>query len=372
MEFGAYLGLVRAQQWPQQLVAELDVETASSPRRLNCGTVGFKAPMYVFLVDGNAGGTVPVGEFLRQARQQAGLTQEELATRAGLSVRAISDLERGLTSNPRRSSVQLLMDALGLSEPPQARPTNTLSGGLYTITPFLPGDGTGAASFPMPVMPRPAQLPADIVDFTGRADQVEQVCGLLSEEGAEGSPGAVRVVLVMGTGGLGKSTLTVHAAHLLASQFPDGQLYANLLGATQPADPAEVLARFLRDLGVDGSRIPLDKEERAAHFRTRVAGKRVLIVLDDALDAAQVQPLLPGSASAAALVTGRNRLPELMGSMVIDLDVLRAEEARALSAPSPPGNSKCFACLPSANWAQMSLGLSGCLSQRSARTYTTS
>jgi tetratricopeptide (TPR) repeat protein len=134
----------------------------------------------------------------------------------------------------------------------------------------------------------------------------------------------------MGTGGLGKSTLTVHAAHLLASQFPDGQFYANLLGATQPTDPAEVLARFLRDLGVDGSRIPLDTEERAAHFRTRVAGKRVLIVLDDALDAAQVRPLLPGSASAAALVTGRNRLPELMGSMVIDLDVLRAEEARTL------------------------------------------
>ena len=138
------------------------------------------------------------------------------------------------------------------------------------------------------------------------------------------------MVLVVGSGGLGKSALAVHAAHLLASRFPDGQLYANLLGATQPADPAEVLGRFLRDLGMDGHRIPLGEEERAAHFRTRLAGKQVLIVLDDARDAAQVMPLLPGSASCAVLVTTRNWLPELVGSAALDLEVLSPDEGREL------------------------------------------
>ena len=178
--------------------------------------------------------------------------------------------------------------------------------------------------------PVPAQLPADIRDFTGRAGQVERLHELLAGTDGEDSPGAVRVVLVVGSGGLGKTALAVHAAHLLASGFADGQLYANLLGATQPVAAAEVLARFLRDLGMEGHRIPLGEEERGAHFRTRLAGKRILIVLDDARDAAQVQPLLPGSASCAVLVTARGTLPELVGSEVIDLDVLPRPEARAL------------------------------------------
>jgi DNA-binding SARP family transcriptional activator len=181
-----------------------------------------------------------------------------------------------------------------------------------------------------PPAPVPAQLPADIPDFTGRAEQVDELRELLAGAGGDDSPGAVQVALVVGSGGLGKTALAVHAAHLLASQFPDGQLYANLLGATQPADPGEVLARFLRDMGMDGSRIPLDAEERAALYRTRLAGKRVLIVLDDARDAAQVVSLLPGSASCAVLVTTRNWLPELAGIAVLDLDVLSPDEGRAL------------------------------------------
>ena len=133
-----------------------------------------------------------------------------------------------------------------------------------------------ASADPGPVLapaPVPAQLPADIPDFTGRSEQVDELRELLTGAGGEDSPGAVRVVLVVGSGGLGKSALAVHAAHLLASRFPDGQLYANLLGATQPADPAEVLARFLRDLGMDGHRIPLGEEERAAHLPDQAGGQ---------------------------------------------------------------------------------------------------
>ena len=181
-----------------------------------------------------------------------------------------------------------------------------------------------------PAYQPPAQLPADITDFTGRAGQVERLRGLLASSGAGGNPGAVRVALVVGAGGLGKTALAVHTAHLLASEFPDGQLYANLHGAAEPTDPAEVLARFLRALGAEPAQIPPGEEERAAQYRTRIAGKRVLIVLDDARDAAQVRPLLPGSASCAVLVTARRRLPELAGTKVLDLDVLPLEEARTL------------------------------------------
>jgi DNA-binding SARP family transcriptional activator len=190
--------------------------------------------------------------------------------------------------------------------------------------------GAAPGELPGPAPPAPAQLPADIPDFTGRDGQVDELRGLLSAAGEQGSPGAVPVVLVMGSGGLGKTTLAVHAAHLLAERFADGQLFASLLGATAPADPGEVLARFLRDLGMDAAQIPVGAEERAAQYRTRLHGRRVLVVLDDARDAAQVMPLLPGSATCAVLITSRGRLPELAGSRVMDLDVLAEPEARAL------------------------------------------
>jgi DNA-binding SARP family transcriptional activator/Tfp pilus assembly protein PilF len=173
-----------------------------------------------------------------------------------------------------------------------------------------------------------AQLPADIPDFTGRTEHVQKLHDLLAGPGRPDSPGAVVVAAVIGAGGLGKTTLAVHAAHQLRGQFPDGQLYANLHGAgAQPVAAGDVLARFLRDLGMDPERIPVGEEERAAQFRSRVTDRRVLVVLDDAKDAAHVRPLLPGSASCAVLVTTRSRMPDLAGSRFVDLDVLDATEA---------------------------------------------
>jgi DNA-binding SARP family transcriptional activator/Tfp pilus assembly protein PilF len=182
-----------------------------------------------------------------------------------------------------------------------------------------------------PSMPRPAQLPADIGDFTGRETHVRHLCDLLIQGQADRGPGAVRIAVVNGAAGLGKTTLAVHAAHQVRALFPDGQLYVDLSGASaQPAAPGEVLARFLRDLGVEGDKVPAGDDERAALYRTRLTGRRVLILLDNAKDAAQVRPLLPGSASCAVLVTTRNRTPDLASTRFVDLDVLEDIEALAL------------------------------------------
>ena len=116
-----------------------------------------------------------------------------------------------------------------------------------------------------------------------------------------------------------------------AASFPDGQLYVDLLGATpHPLPAADVLARFLRDLGVDGREIPVDDDERAARYRTVLAGRRMLVVLDNARDAAQVRPLLPGTASCAVLVTTRSRMPDLASTRLVDLNVLDDDEALTL------------------------------------------
>jgi DNA-binding SARP family transcriptional activator/predicted negative regulator of RcsB-dependent stress response len=179
--------------------------------------------------------------------------------------------------------------------------------------------------------PPPAQLPADIGDFTGRESQVGSLCDMLTGHGAAGGPGAVPIAFVAGAGGLGKTTLAIHAAHQIRDRFPDGQLYVDLLGATpQPLPPGDVLARFLRDLGVEGSKVPAGDEERAALYRTRLTGRRVLIVLDNARDNAQVRPLLPGSASCAVLVTTRNRTADLASTRYVDLHVLDDHEALEL------------------------------------------
>jgi tetratricopeptide (TPR) repeat protein len=160
---------------------------------------------------------------------------------------------------------------------------------------------------------------------------VKHLGALLSGPGRRGDPGAVRIAVVAGAGGLGKTSLAVHAAHRVRRRFPDGQLYVDLLGATQnPLPPGDVLARFLRDLGVDGRDIPVDEDERAARYRTTLAGRRMLVVLDNARDAAQVRSLLPGTASSAVLVTTRSRMPDLASTKLVDLNVLDDDEALKL------------------------------------------
>ncbi|GKQ36671.1 BTAD domain-containing putative transcriptional regulator [Streptomyces sp. A012304] len=184
---------------------------------------------------------------------------------------------------------------------------------------------------------RPAQLPATVPDFTGRSAVVQELSEVLagaSEPGPEGGGGAGRVMAVSalaGIGGVGKTTLAVHVAHRARAAFPDGQLYVDLQGAgARAAEPEAVLGAFLRALGTPDTAVPDSLEERAALYRSVLDGRRVLVLLDNARDAAQVRPLLPGTEGCAALVTSRVRMVGLAGAHLVDLDVMSPDEALQL------------------------------------------
>jgi tetratricopeptide (TPR) repeat protein/transcriptional regulator with XRE-family HTH domain len=248
---------------------------------------------------------------LIEARTAAGLTQEELAQRAQISARAMHNLERGRVARPRRDTVQRLADALGLTgwaaERFHAASRGRLAG----------DDGP----------PGPAQLPTDLPDFTGRDRELDRLVASLR-------PGAGAVLTaVEGGGGVGKTALAVRAAHRLRDDYPDGQLYVNLAGSRDdPLAVNDALAGFLAALGVDVDKLPEDEAQRAALYRSAVADRRVLVVLDDGRDAAQVRPLLPGGARCGALVTSRRRLTDLEGCAHQALGELAEPEAVALLA----------------------------------------
>jgi DNA-binding SARP family transcriptional activator/tetratricopeptide (TPR) repeat protein len=170
------------------------------------------------------------------------------------------------------------------------------------------------------------QLPAAPADFTGRAADVARLSTAI-EPGDVGVP----IAVVSGQPGVGKTSLALHAAHLLRARFPDGQLWVHLAGTSpRPRDPAEVLGEFLRALGMHGSAIPENLPERTVCYRSRLAGRRILVVADDAASAAQIRPLLPGTAGCALLVTSRSHLEDMDGAELIPLDAMSGPDAAAL------------------------------------------
>ncbi|MEW1755906.1 BTAD domain-containing putative transcriptional regulator [Streptomyces cyaneofuscatus] len=186
-----------------------------------------------------------------------------------------------------------------------------------------PADEPAPAAAPV----KPAQLPATVPDFTGRDSFVRDLGAQLAT--AEGSVMAVSALA--GIGGVGKTTLAVHVAHQARPHFPDGQLYVDLQGAgARAAEPETVLGSFLRALGTADSAIPDTLDERAALYRSTLDGRRVLVLLDNAHDAAQIRPLLPGTPGCAALVTSRVRMVDLAGAHLVDLDVMAPDEALQL------------------------------------------
>ncbi|WP_329273192.1 AfsR/SARP family transcriptional regulator [Streptomyces sp. NBC_01451] len=219
---------------------------------------------------------------------------------------------------------RLLADELGVDPRPGLR---DLQQRILRADPGLAEPSAPLAPEPAAAPVRPAQLPASVPDFTGRAAFVSELSEVLSL--AEGRVMAVSALA--GIGGVGKTTLAVHVAHQARSSFPDGQLYVDLQGAgTRAAEPETVLGAFLRALGTADSAIPDSLEERAALYRSVLDGRRVLVLLDNAHDAAQVRPLLPGTPGCAALVTSRVRMVDLAGAHLVDLDVMSPEEALQL------------------------------------------
>jgi tetratricopeptide (TPR) repeat protein len=179
----------------------------------------------------------------------------------------------------------------------------------------------------------PAQLPPDIADFTGREEAAGLIARRLTGRDSASPPRTVAVTAIAGMGGVGKTALALHAAHARADAFPDGQLYVNLRGAeADPVDPAQALAGFLLALGVEGTAVPDGLADRSALYRSRLAERRVLIVLDNAVSEQQVRPLLPAAAGCAVLVTSRVPLTGLEGARLIDLDVFHPAQAVELLA----------------------------------------
>lgn len=178
----------------------------------------------------------------------------------------------------------------------------------------------------------PRQLPAVTRHFTGRAEELDRLISLAGP-GRALPGGSVVIAAIDGMAGVGKTALAVHAAHYLAAQFPDGQLFIDLHGHAsdrQPRSPSEALDVFLRALGVPAQQVPAGAEERAALFRQRLDGTRTMIVLDNAASEAQVRPLLPGSAGCLVLVTSRRKLKGLDDASVLALGVLPQADAVAL------------------------------------------
>jgi tetratricopeptide (TPR) repeat protein/transcriptional regulator with XRE-family HTH domain len=256
---------------------------------------------------------------VRTWRARALLTQEQLALRAGLGVRTIRRLETEAGLRPRHESVKLLAKALSLTDAEQEQ--------LFAAAREDPAGRPPADSVPR-------QLPADLAGFTGRRRHLRELDALLAGD----PPTAVVISAIAGTAGVGKTALAVHWAHRVTDRFPDGQLYVNLRGfdpSGRPSEPAAAVRGLLDALGAPPQGVPADPQAQFALYRTLLAGRRMLVVLDNARDAEQVRPLLPGAPGCLALVTSRNLLTGLVaseGAHPLTLDVLSTVEARDLLA----------------------------------------
>jgi tetratricopeptide (TPR) repeat protein len=268
------------------------------------------------------------GFLLRRYRRDAGLTQEELAARSGLSVRAIRDLERGRAQTPQRESVKALIGALGLGGPGAAALAGAARAARAARTSRIDQAHAGQAEL--------CELPSGLADFTGRSEELNRLRALAElSSPADGRPEASTVVIsaILGQAGIGKTALALRMGHELEARFPDARLYVDLRGTDdRPADPAEVLQRFLSALGLPQQLIPAGLEERAARFRALLFKRQALVVLDNAVDEAQVRPLLPASPRSLVLVTSRNVLAGLETPHRLLLDVLAPRDATTMLA----------------------------------------
>jgi DNA-binding SARP family transcriptional activator/tetratricopeptide (TPR) repeat protein len=228
--------------------------------------------------------------------------------------------QRAAALDTYREVRRRLVDGLGVEPGPTLRELHRA----------ILSEAGGDSPDPAPRPDGPAQLPSAVSAFSGRAGELDRLDDLLGRPGR-----AVPIWVVCGTAGVGKTALAVHWAHRARARFPDGQLYVNLRGyaTAAPLRPIEALAGFLSALGVPADQVPSDTERAAAMYRTLLADRRVLVILDNARTAEQVRPLLPGGSACAALITSRDRLGGLVaqdGADHLTLGMLTASEAASL------------------------------------------
>jgi tetratricopeptide (TPR) repeat protein/DNA-binding XRE family transcriptional regulator len=274
------------------------------------------------------------GGRLASCRRLAGLSQEELAGRSGMSVRTIGNLERGRARWPHPDTVRRLADALelrgGVRDEFMADIAPRPARGAAMAVPAAGGQASSATGSGTPV---PRQLPPGVRHFTGRKAELDFLADLLDARGAPEGGGTVVISAIGGTAGVGKTALALHWAHQAVGQFLDGQLYVNLRGFDPlgvPVSPAEAVRGFLDALGVLPERIPPSTDAQAALYRSLLAERRMLIVLDNARDEYQVRPLLPASPASMVIVTSRNQLAGLAAAdsaRLLRLDTLAHDEA---------------------------------------------
>jgi tetratricopeptide (TPR) repeat protein len=264
----------------------------------------------------------------RRPGRASRLKRKALARRVGISVSSLYAYLDGTTLPPAGTLVLLLdeLDVASLQRQKLVSARDCLELSRRSrVTAVAPRD---------PTVPR--QLPADVPGFTGRAAYLDRLDQLLSKYDSDAS--TVVITAIGGMAGVGKTALSLHWAHRVADRFPDGQLYVNLRGFSpdgQMVAPTVALRRLLDALLVPPERIPADLDAQAALYRSMLAGRRMLVLLDNARDAEQVRPLLPGTGSVLALITSRNRLTPLVateGAQALSLDLLSIQEARELLA----------------------------------------
>lgn len=227
---------------------------------------------------------------LAERREALGLTQQELAKLLGVELSAVKQWERDGTESASASA--------------------------ETASPDVP-----------------RQLPAAVSDFTGRTEELDALSKILDDAGRGTTRGALVISAIGGTAGIGKTALALHWAHQVAHRFPDGQLHVNLRGfdpSAEPVPPTDAIRGFLDALGVPPESIPRDATAQAGLYRSLLADKQMLIVLDNARDEQQVRPLLPASPGSLVLITSRNQITGLAasdGARILLLDTLGHSEA---------------------------------------------
>ena len=278
------------------------------------------------------------GKLGRDRTGQAALTRMEAAPADQASVQALADAVQAHATNDRAFQEALLkVIAEAERDPVVGRLVTQITdraqvGMVMTVETVLGGVHLYPSTVPAPLpashveLPLPAELPHDISEFIGREAELaalrDQAARAVSSSG-----GTVVISAIDGKPGIGKSALAVHLAHQLAPDFPDGQLYVNLRGAeAQPLTALQVLDHFLRSLGVPAEEIPTDLDGAVARYRTLLASRRILVLLDNAADEGQVRLLLPGSPTCMVLVTSRTQLT-LEGANAFTLELLSEDDA---------------------------------------------